>query len=433
MVNVHIITQGCSANIADSEVMAGLLKAAAYDLTESIDEADIIIFNTCTVKGPTESFFRKKLKEFEENNKLVVISGCIPQSVDRKNEKSLYEELKEYSLVGVDQIDHIVTVVEEALNGNVIHVLAQEKKNRLNLPKMRKNDFVEIVPVSQGCLGACSFCKTKFARGNLASYPEEDIVRHISNAVSEGVKEIWLTSQDMSAYGLDINTNLPQLLKAILSIPKDFKLRVGMANPNHILNFLDELIWQIKDPRIYSFLHIPVQAGSNKVLKDMARMYDVEDYRYIIKRFKDAIPDILIATDIICGFPTENKKDFEETINLVKETKPDVINISKFWPRPGTRAAKLKLVHGAEVKERSTELTKLFHKVAKENNKAWVGKTCKVLFTEEGTLEGTYIGRNESYKQVVVKSDELLLGEERIVEIESASKFDLKGSIIKEE
>ena len=423
MTSVFFITQGCSANIADSEIMAGLLEKEGFNVVDDVIMANLVVFNTCIVKGPTESFFRKRMKELIDIGKKIIIAGCIAQS------EQFLDEYKDYSMIGTYQVHNIVQVVEETLNGNIVRLLARENEPRINLPKVRKNDFIEIVPISHGCLGSCSFCKTKQARGNLFSYKQKDIVRHISSSIKQGVEEIWVTSQDLSAYGKDIDTNLAKLLKDIVTINGSYMIRVGMANPDHILDFLDELIWVFKENKVYKFLHIPVQSGNNEVLKKMNRLYAIEDFEYIVKRFREEIPDITIATDIICGFPTETKKQFEDTMDLVKKIKPDVINISRFWSRPGTTAAKMKQIAGGEIKKRSSALTKLFHKIAKENNKKWIGRKCKIFVTEEGK-NGTYVGRNESYKQVIVNSDISLIGDWLDVEIYDVGCFDLKGRIL---
>ena len=422
MAKIYFITQGCSANVSDTEIMAGILKEDGFEITDDLIMSDIVIFNTCTVKGPTESFFKKKLKELKSLKKKIIVAGCIVQS------QSDLKELEDCSLIGVYQIQNISDVVEETLNGNLIRLLAPENRPKLNLPKIRKNEYIEIVQVNDGCLGACTFCKTKFARGNLYSYDPKEIVRHISSVVKEGIQEIWLTSQDMGAYGLDIDYNLPKLLNDIISIPGKFKIRVGMANPDYIVDFLDELIWVMNNEKVFSFLHIPLQSGSNNVLKKMARKHSVEDYKYIVRRFKDEIPEITIATDIICGFPNETDKDFKETIDIVKETKPDVINISKFWARPGTAAHKMKQLDGKIIKKRSLELTKLFEEISKENNAKWVNKKTEVYVTEK--VNNSYIGRNSSYKQVIIESDEFLLGEFIDVEIYDSGVYDLKGKVV---
>lgn len=426
---VHIITQGCSANVADSEIMAGLLIKAGHSIADSADSADIIIFNTCTVKGPTETLFRKKLKQFDELGKKVIIAGCIPQSEKNK------EQFTGHTIVGTYEIHNIVEAVEQTLDEKCVELCGRENKNRLNIPKIRRNPLVEIVPICHGCKGSCAYCKTKYARGDLFSYPSKDIVRQISKAVDEGVKEIWLSSQDDGAYGLDIGTNLPNLLKEIISIPKDFKVRIGMSNPDFIPGYIDELIECYKSEKIYKFLHIPVQAGDNQVLKDMKRNYDIETYKKIVRTMKKKIPNITIATDIICGYPTESSKQFESTIKLIKETKPDIINISRFWPRPGTPAAKISppmdaAKWGAEVKYRTVKTTEFFHKIAKENNKKWKGWQGEVLVIEKGKKKDTFIGRNFAYKQVILSCKKDIIGKQVLVKIKDYSAFDLKGHIV---
>jgi len=415
MAKIHFITQGCSANVADSEVMQGLAKEK-HELV-SVDEAEVVVFNTCTVKGPTEAFFKKKLEELKKQNKKVVIAGCIPQSQPR--------DFSEYSRIGTYQIKRINEVIDETSKGNVISYLERNDEGRLNLPKVRKNKFVDIVPILQGCLNTCTFCKTKHARGNANSYSIKDIVRQISQAVKEGVKEIWLTSQDNAVYGLEFGSNLAKLLKEIVSIDREFKVRVGMGNPKYMLLYLDELIEVMKNEKIFKFIHIPVQAGSNKVLEDMKRGYTNEEFKFIVKRFREEIPDITIATDVICGYPTETAEDFKETLKVINETRPDLINTSRFWPRPGTPAAKLKQVDGKEAKERCKRMMDLFRRIAEENNKNWVGWKGKITIIEQGK-NNTSIGKNYAYKQVIVNGN-LDIGDEISVKIDSVTSLDLRG------
>ncbi len=417
MAKIHFITQGCSANIADSEVMQGLAKEK-HELS-SLQDAELVVFNTCTVKGPTETFFRKKLKELKTSNKKIIIAGCIPQSEPN--------ELKEFSRIGTYQIKDINKVIDETLKGNIISLLERNDKGRLNLPKIRKNKLIEIVPISLGCRNACAFCKTKHARGNISSYKINDIVRHISNAANEEIKEIWITSQDNSVYGHDIKTNLAELLKYIVSMEKDFKIRIGMANPKYLVPYLDELIKIYKNKKIFKFLHIPLQSGSDKILKSMKRDYKAEDFVNIINKFRKEIPEITIATDIICGFPGETDNDFEETLKIIRKTKPDIINISRFWPRPGTLAAKMKQTDGRTAKERCKTLMKVFNETAEANNRKWLGWKGKVLITEKGK-DNTYIGKNYAYKQVVVKGN-TKIGKEVDVKIEQTTALDLRGNL----
>ena len=249
--------------------------------------------------------------------------------------------------------------------------------------------------------------------------------------VKEGVKEIWLTSQDNSVYGFENGTNLAELLVAIDSIDRDFKVRVGMANPKHMLPYLPALISAFKLDSVYKFLHLPLQAGSDRVLEEMKRGYTVKEFMSIVDAFRKEIPSISISTDIICGFPTESDADFEETLSVVKEMRPDTINISRFWPMEGTPAKRMKQIEGGVIKERTRRMTELFHSVALDRNKEWIGWSGKVFIDEEGT-PGSWKGRNYAYKQVVVRSSENLLGKSISVKVIDASSFDVKAEIVSE-
>ena len=422
MTSFYINTFGCSANVVDSEQMAGLLTEAKFTQSESIPEADIVIFNSCTVKTPSENNFFKTINQFRKDHphKLMVIAGCIPQADPQK--------FKEYSIVGTQNIQNIVEVVEEALNDNVLQILNNDEMPPLNLPKVRKNPLVEIIPINRGCLGACTFCKTKQARGTLVSYPIKDITDVAKKALKEGIKEIWLTSQDTFCYGFDIKTNIVQLLTQLTAIPGDFKIRIGMGNPDHLPKILDDLITVYKHPKIFKFLHLPLQAGHNYTLQQMNRRYTVQMYREFTDKFKTAIPEINIMTDIIVGYPTESDEHFWGTLQAIRRTNPDSINISKFWSRPGTPAAELKQLPTEVVKKRSKTLTDIFHNISKLNNERWLGWEGKILIDEKGK-DNQWIGRNDSYKQVIVEGN-YNLGDTLSVKIQKTSTFALHGKVI---
>lgn len=293
---------------------------------------------------------------------------------------------------------------------------------------MRTNPLIEITPISSGCLSSCTYCKTKFARGKLASYRVGAIVRHIENSLHEGCREFWLTSQDNGCYGYDIESNIAELLNALVDVQGDFKVRVGMMNPQYIEDYLPELIRAYRSEKIFKFLHIPVQAGSDTVLKDMKREYDTETFKRVVKKLRDNFPEMTLSTDIICGFPTETREDFEKTIYLVQEVRPSIINISRFWPRPGTVAAHLKLLPGEETKKRSTELKNIFDKIALRENQKWVGWKGEVLIDEQGK-NNTWIGRNFAYMQVILHGHHTL-GETATVRIDRATRYDLRAHIV---
>ncbi|EDO27803.1 predicted protein, partial [Nematostella vectensis] len=200
------------------------------------------------------------------------------------------------------------------------------------------------------CLNQCTYCKTKHARGDLGSYPPEEIVNRAKQAFNEGVVEMWLTSEDTGAYGKDIGVTLPELLWQLVKvIPEGGRMRIGMTNPPYILEHLEEMAKILNHPRVYSFLHVPVQSASTNVLADMKREYIAEDFEHVVNYLRQRVPDLTIATDLICGFPTETEDDFQKTLDLVKKYKFPSLFINQFYPRPGTPAARMKRLPTEEV------------------------------------------------------------------------------------
>ena len=421
MARVFIKTQGCSHNFSDSEHMAGVLQRAGHTLVASEDESDVVLFNTCTVKTPSERTFVRGLRAVQEKNKKIVIGGCIPQADSLK--------FKDFSLIGTRQIDHVAEVVEQTMEGGVIQLLQRNEKPSLLAHSVRRNPIVETIPISLGCLSACSFCKTKLARGHLSSYAPDIVIDKVRRVTSEGVKEIWLTSQDTGCYGFDVGTNVARLLKELCKIEKDFMIRLGMGNPNHFVTFADELIEAYSHDKVYQFLHIPVQAGNNDVLDAMKRGYTVEDFVCVVEKFRKALPSITISTDIICGFPGETEEQFADTLRLVETVRPDVVNISRFWSRDGTVAARMNNhLHGRDIKKRSGMLTDVCERIFLENNRRWIGWKGQVFVNDKGR-HGTLVGRNHSYKPVII-NEPVELGTWVNVEIVDATSWDLRAEIV---
>lgn len=282
--SIFVRNWGCTHNSSDSEYMMGILAQSGYKIVDSKEKAHLWILNSCTVKNPAEDQFRNEIKKAIEMDKKIVVSGCVPQSDFRA------DYLKNLSIIGVQQIDKVVEVVEETLKGNVVRYMSIRKEGGkktggapLHMPKIRRNPLIEIIAINTGCLNECTYCKTKHARGKLGSYPIEEIISRAKCAFNEGVKELWITSEDTGAYGIDIGTNLPKLLEQLVKIvPDDCMVRIGMTNPPYILNHIESIAQILSHPRVYSFLHIPVQSGSDEVLADMKREYCIEDFCYII-------------------------------------------------------------------------------------------------------------------------------------------------------
>ncbi|XP_074998927.1 threonylcarbamoyladenosine tRNA methylthiotransferase isoform X4 [Calonectris borealis] len=424
---IWIRTWGCSHNNSDGEYMAGQLAAYGYKITDNSAEADLWLLNSCTVKNPAEDHFRNSIKKAQEGKKKVVLAGCVPQAQPRQ------DYLKGLSIIGVQQIDRVVEVVEETIKGHSVRLLGQKKDNgkrlggaRLDLPKIRKNPLIEIISINTGCLNACTYCKTKHARGDLASYPIEELVDRATQSFQEGVCEIWLTSEDTGAYGRDIGTDLPTLLwKLVEAIPEGAMLRLGMTNPPYILEHLEEMAKILNHPRVYAFLHIPVQSASDSVLMDMKREYCVADFKQVVDFLQEKVPGITIATDIICGFPGETDEDFQETMKLVEQYRFPSLFINQFYPRPGTPAAKMHQVPAAVKKQRTKDLSQLFHSYNPYDHK--VGERQRVLVTEESFDSNYYVAHNPFYEQVLVPKDPLLMGKMVEVNIYEAGKHFMKG------
>ncbi|XP_059801439.1 threonylcarbamoyladenosine tRNA methylthiotransferase isoform X1 [Hypanus sabinus] len=424
---IWVKTWGCSHNNSDGEYMAGQLAAYGYKITENSSSADLWLLNSCTVKNPAEDHFRNSIKKAQEQDKKVVVAGCVPQAQPRM------DYLKGLSIIGVQQIDRVVEVVEETIKGHSVRLLGQKKEKgkrlggaRLDLPKIRKNPLIEIISINTGCLNACTYCKTKHARGDLASYSVEELVDRAIQSFQEGVCEIWLTSEDTGAYGRDIGTDLPTLLwKLVEVIPEGAMLRLGMTNPPYILEHLEEMAKILLHPRVYSFLHVPVQTGSDSVLMDMKREYCIADFKQVADFLKERVPGITIATDIICGFPGETEADFKETLKLVQEYKFPSLFINQFYPRPGTPAAKMEQVHAQVKKQRTRELSQLFQSYTPYDHK--VGERQQVLITEESFDGQYYVAHNKFYEQVLVPKQPEFLGKMIEVDIYEAGKHFMKG------
>jgi len=358
LMKIYIETYGCAANHADSDQMKTLLAIAGYKIVDSEKNADIIILNSCGVKGPTENKIIFRLEELKKKKKNVIIAGCLTKI----RTKLLKERFPDFSLMGPDQISEITEIVKEVLDGK--RVIKLEEKNYCPIP-FKNVKKAQPVVIQKGCLYSCTYCATKLARGKLYSFPIDCIRKIVEDAVRKGAKRILLTGQDTGAYGLDIKTNLIELLKNLVKIEGNFKIRIGMMNPNHALRMLDDLIDIYKNEKIEKFIHIPVQSGSDKVLKDMKRPYTIKDFKFVVKKLREKIPNLIIWTDIIVGYPTESEEDFKKTIELIKELKFDFINISKFYLRPGTEAEKLKQLPTKVIKERSRKLSKIYWKLRK--------------------------------------------------------------------
>lgn len=419
---VYVETYGCSFNVSDGEVIAGLLERDGFELVESASEADAVVVNSCTVKDRTWLDLKKRLGELEQQGPAVVLAGCAPKVPQQSR------QLEQWSQLGPNNLAQAPEVVRQALAGNrVQHLDIRHDETRLELPAKRRNRNIEILPISKGCLGSCTFCQTVIARGRLRSFPAEQIIARIQQAVAKGVTQVWLTSQDCGAYGLDCGTNLPALMRKIAALPGDFIVRVGMANPDLIKLYTREFAEILAHPRFYQFAHIPLQAGDNQVLADMRRLYTVEDFFDICDKLRQASPRITIATDIIAGFPTESDEQFERTLEAIQRASIPVVNRSRFSPRQGTPAARLKQLPSKVIAERSKRLYATACEIAFRDLDGWADFRGSVHVEEHLHGRGAVMARNDHYKPVILKGD---LSARALVQATGRERFHLHAEVI---
>ena len=403
MKTIFIKTFGCTLNQRDGQDVV-------FGITESRDEinADIIVINTCGVKEQTETKIYKYISDHKKDfcNKEIILTGCLVD-IDATKLKELLPNAKVF---GIRDKQKLLRYLDKFRN----------KKQKA------KTEITKAIIIANGCLGNCSYCAVKFARGTLKSKSIEEIKEEMNGAIKNGTKEILLTAQDTGCYGLDIKTNIVSLLKEIITIPGDFKIRLGMGNPQHFKKYKKEISEIMKSEKMYKFLHVPMQSGSDSVLKEMNRYYTKKEYLDLVSYLRKNIKDLTLATDVIVGFPTETEKDFLETLEVIKKCKFDITNVSRFGKRKGIEANDHKDLHGRIKKERSRIVTELCAKIALENNKRLIGKTKEILLTENGK-NNTLIGRTNSYKQAVIPKSKLILGKTQNVKITAAKQGYLEA------
>ncbi len=391
--NIYYEKYGCTLNQAETEHIVQGFMMNGNRIVERPEEADLIIIGTCVVIKHTENHMISRIRELYGKNKRLLIYGCLPASRG--------ELLKDF-------------------RGIEVLTPRNFKPQNYSLPGFES--YVSI-PIAQGCTGHCTYCISKLARGNLKSYPKEFILERLKEAVKRGVKEIRLTALDTAAYGKDIGYDLPSLLNEIDEIEGDFMVRVGMMEPSNTLEILDDLIESFKSDRIFKFFHIPLQSGDDSILRSMGREYTSNDFISIVERIRGEFSHYTLSTDVIVGFPGENDEAFERTYDAVNKSKPDIMNITRYSPREGTRAYGLKLVKSSLAKEWSKRLTDLHRKISEERNSLLLGEKMDIIVTEKG--KSGFLGRTKGYRPVVI--DDAELNKHYMVEIVSTTPYYLIG------
>ena len=391
MARYHIETYGCTSNRGESRQIERALRAGGHHPVDGPEEADVAILNTCTVVEKTEHNMLRRARELDEETPAdVVITGCMALAQG--------EQFRE---AGIDaDVLHWDEVPEHVRNGECPTPTPDAE------PVL--DGVVGILPIARGCMSDCSYCITKHATGKIDSPSVEENVRKARALVHAGAKEIRITGQDTGVYGWDDGERkLHVLLERICEeIDGEFRVRVGMANPKGVHGIREELaeVFAAQE-KLYNFLHAPVQSGSNEVLGEMRRQHTVEEYVEVVETFDEHLDEWTLSTDFIVGFPTETDRDHEQSLALLRETRPEKVNVTRFSKRPGTHAAEMKGLGGQTKKDRSSEMTEVKMDIVGAAYEKMVGTEREVLLVEDGTDE-SLVGYDQSYRQVAVPGAE---------------------------
>ncbi|SFL12399.1 tRNA (N6-isopentenyl adenosine(37)-C2)-methylthiotransferase MiaB [Halanaerobium salsuginis] len=433
-----IITYGCQMNEHDSEKLAGMLEEMGYLPTEELAESDIIILNTCVIRENAELKVYGKLGELKqykrENPDLIIgIGGCMMQQDEPVAE--IYKKYQHVDLIfGTHNIHHLPALIEKiaAGKGRVVEVWDEEEGLIPDLPSQRKSENEAWVSIIQGCNNFCTYCIVPYVRGRERSRPLNAIVNECQQLAADGVKEITLLGQNVNSYGKDLadETDFPELLSQLNEIDGLLRIRFMTSHPR---DFSDKLLFKIKElDKVAKHIHLPVQSGSNKVLKEMNRGYKREYYFERVKKIQQEVPEVSISTDFIVGFPGESEKDFEQTIAMVEELKFDMAYTFIYSPRSGTPAAKRTDQVPEEVKkERLQRLMKLQNQISYQKNQALIGTTQEILVTGPSDNDPeVFAGRTSTNKLCFIERDDNLIGKLVKVKIKTAKSWTLEGNVV---
>jgi MiaB-like tRNA modifying enzyme len=372
--SVYIETYGCRYNFGDTAKLIEILKCKGSTLVDSAEAADAVIINTCTVIGPTERRMLRRLSRFREYD--LYVTGCMP-------------EVQREAIFAV--------CTPTILPSKTIHEAYRSVKTAAG-------GGVAIVQVAQGCVGRCTYCLTRIARGPLKSFTAEEILAEILAHENTGTPEIQITAQDVSCWGRDIGKSLPGLLKGVGDLPGRFMIRVGMMNPATVKGILDDLVDAFTSDRIFKFVHLPVQSGSDAVLDRMGRGYTVADFEEIVATFKKRYPKITLATDMIVGFPGETREDFSESLELIDRVRPNKVNITRYSQRPFTPLSSKEDYPDWIKKDRSRIMNSRAEKVYASINAGCLEKQVPFLVTET-IKKGSVMARSPNYLGIVINEN----------------------------
>ncbi|MHA2155435.1 MAG: tRNA (N(6)-L-threonylcarbamoyladenosine(37)-C(2))-methylthiotransferase [Candidatus Hodarchaeales archaeon] len=424
---VTVLNFGCSANRAIAEGISGTLKQSGYKISTTDIDADFIIINTCVVKQNTEHRMKDLLLSLPDSQN-VIITGCLPVVM----QKWIEQHVPSARILYPENANEIVSLIENRPVNSNFRLDSQIWEQLYLHKRVLFNPLITTVEISRGCLGNCSYCIVKHAKGHLRSRNPFSIIHEVKDSIKAGSKEIWLTAQDTGTYGWDRDpkTTLPDLISELVSLQSHFYIRIGMMTPYTMEKIKHSLIKQMNNSKVFSFLHLPIQSGSNTILTKMRRKETREGFIELVQELKSKIPRFVLSTDIIVGFPGETEEDFKLSESLINQIKPTIVNISKYTDRPGTTAAKLKSKIPTKIKsQRSKRLMQLSQEISKGELQSWIGWTGSVIIDDQGTKKNQLKGRNTSYLPVIINNLQEGLGTFQTLTITDATVNYLIGTI----
>ena len=429
-----IMTFGCQLNENDSEKIAGMVENLGYEKTDDLSKCDLVVFNTCCVRENAEERLFGKIGEIkklkEARGTIIAIGGCMMQ------EEHILEKIKKsYKYIDLVFGTHTLNKFEEDLK----KIIEDKKKIRdvididgeviEGLPIKRNDKFKASVSIMYGCNNFCSYCIVPYVRGRERSRKKEDILKEVESLAQEGYKEITLLGQNVNSYNGGDGYKFSNLLYDVCKIEGIERIRFISPHPK---DFTDDVIKAIKDnKKISRIVHLPLQSGSTKVLKEMNRKYTKEQYLALAEKMRKEIPDILFSTDIIVGFPGETEEDFENTLDVVRKMNYEQIFMFIYSRRVGTVADKMENQIPEEIKhERFERLKKLYDENVSKNNEKFIGKVEKILVDGESkNNENMLTGRNDANKVIIFEGSKDLIGKMINVKITEEHKWYLKGEV----
>lgn len=436
----YIRTYGCQMNEHDTEVMAGILSQIGFEPTNSTNDADIILLNTCAIRENAENkvfgeIGHLKPLKIEKPDLIIGVCGCMSQEESVVN-KILQKHQQVDLIFGTHNIHRLPHLIKEAMFGKekVVEVWSKEGDVVENLPKIRKGNIKGWVNIMYGCDKFCTYCIVPYTRGKERSRRPEDIIEEVRHLARLGYKEITLLGQNVNAYGKDFNDikyGLGDLMDELrkIDIPR---IRFTTSHPRDFDDHLIEIL--AKGGNLMDHIHLPVQSGSSEVLKLMTRKYNREQYLELVRKIKELIPNVSLTTDIIVGFPNETDEQFEETLSLYREVEYDSAYTFIYSPREGTPAAKMVDNVPMEVKkERLQRLNDLVNEISAKKNKQYHDQIVEVLVEGESKNNPDILaGYTRKNKLVNFRGPKSVIGEIVKVKITNAKTWTLDGEMLEE-